>query len=66
MSGGVRLQESVQLVPRPLAHFSALGGVFLLLVAWSYRLKIYGLLFSQGRIFTGAGYVDVNVQIWAY
>ena len=66
MSGGVRLQERVQLMPRPLAHFSALGGVFLLLVAWSYRLKIYGLLFSQGRIFTGAGYVDVNVQIWAY
>tara|TARA_Y100000588_G_scaffold392638_1_gene505286 strand:+ start:1836 stop:4655 length:2820 start_codon:yes stop_codon:yes gene_type:complete len=66
MSGGVRLQESIQLMPRPLAHFSALGGVFLLLVAWSYRLKVYGLLFSQGRIFTGAGYVDVNVQIWAY
>jgi uncharacterized membrane protein (UPF0182 family) len=65
-SGGIRVQERIQLMPRPMAHFSALGGVFLLLVAWNYRLKIYGILTSQGRIITGANYVDVNVQIWAY
>ena len=65
-SGGIQIQERIQLMPRPMAHFSGLGGVFLLLVAWNYRLKIYGLLTSKGRIFTGANYVDVNVQIWAY
>ena len=65
-SGGIRIQERIQLMPRPMAHFSAMGGVFLLLVAWNYRLKVYGLLTSRGRIFTGANYVDVNVQIWAY
>jgi uncharacterized protein len=65
-SGGIRIQERIQLMPRPMAHFSAIGGVFLLLVAWNYRLKVYGLLTSRGRIFTGANYVDVNVQIWAY
>ncbi|MBS10655.1 MAG: hypothetical protein CME19_03505 [Gemmatimonadetes bacterium] len=65
-SGGIRIQERIQLMPRPMAHFSALGGVFLLLVAVNYRLKVYGLLTSRGRIFTGANYVDVNVQIWAY
>jgi uncharacterized membrane protein (UPF0182 family) len=65
-SGGIRIQERIQLMPRPMAHFSGLGGVFLLLVAWNYRLKVYGLLTSRGRIFTGANFVDVNVQIWAY
>lgn len=65
-SGGIRIQERIQLMPRPMAHFSALGGVFLLLVAMNYRLKIYGLLTSRGRIFTGANFVDVNVQVWAY
>ncbi len=65
-AGGIRFQERLEVMPRPLAHFSALGGVFLLVVAWIYRLKVYGLLYSQGRIAFGAGYVDVNVQIWAY
>jgi uncharacterized membrane protein (UPF0182 family) len=65
-SGGIRIQERIQLMPRPMAHFSGLGGAFLLLVAWNYRLKVYGLLTSRGRIFDGANYVDVNVQIWAY
>ena len=65
-AGGIRFQERIEVMPRPLAHFSALGGVFLLVVAWIYWLKVYGLLYSQGRVAFGAGYVDVNVQIWAY
>ena len=65
-AGGIRFQERFQVLPRPLAHFSALGGLFLLDMAWIYRLKVYGLLYSQGRIAFGAAYVDVNVQIWAY
>ena len=51
----LRAQQTVVVRPRPLAHLSALGGVFLLLIALNYRLKIYGLLFSEGRIFSGAG-----------
>lgn len=65
-AGGIRLQEQIEFMPRPIAHLSALGGLFLLDVAWIYRLKIYGLLYSQGRVAFGAGYTDVNVQIWAY
>ncbi len=65
-AGGIRFQERLQFMPRPLAHFSALAGLFLLDLAWIYRLKVYGLLYSQGRVAFGAGYTDVNVQIWAY
>ena len=66
VGGGIRLQKRIEVLPRPLAHLSALGGLLLLLVAWIYRLKIYGLLYSQGNVAFGAGYVDVNVEIWAY
>ncbi len=65
-AGGIRIQERIQLMPRPVAHLSVLGGLFLLFSAVNYRLKIYDLLYSQGNVFFGAGYVDVNVQIWVY
>jgi len=65
-AGGIRLQERVEVMPRPLAHLSGLGGVFLLITAWIYRLKVYGLLYSQNRAAFGAGYVDVNVRLWSY
>ena len=64
--GGIRSQQRIEVLPRPLAHLSALGGLLLLLIAWIYRLKIYGLLYSQGNVAFGASYVDVNVEIWAY
>ena len=64
-AGGIGIREGLEVKERPMAHLSALGGVFLLALAWKYRLKIFALLYSQGRFF-GAGYVDVNVQIWAY
>ncbi len=65
-TGGIRLQERIQLMPRPVAHLSALVGLFLLFSAINYYLKIYGLLYSQGNVAFGAGFVDVNVQRWIY
>ena len=65
-SGGIRFQERIEILPWPRAHFSALGGLFLLVIAWIYRLKIYGLLYSEGSVAFGAGFVDVNVQVWVY
>lgn len=65
-AGGIRIQERIQLMPRPVAHLSVLGGLFLLFSAVNYRLKIYDLLYSRNSVFFGAGYVDVNVQIWVY
>ena len=65
-TGGIRIQERIQLMPRPVAHLSVLAAMFLLYSAVNYRLKIYGLLYSQGNVSFGAGFVDVNVQIWVY
>jgi uncharacterized protein len=64
--GGIRFDEGIEVLPRPGAHFSALGGIFLLVLSWVYRLKIHGLLFSDDWVAFGAGYVNVNVQVWTY
>ena len=64
--GGIRFQERVSALPRPAAHLSVLAGLFLLVIAWIYRLKIPGLLYSDDWVAFGAGYVDANVQVWIY
>ena len=47
-------------------HLLVLAGVFVLLAAWGYHLKAYGVLYStQGPAF-GASYTDVNIKILAY
>ena len=47
-------------------HLLVLAGIMVLLVAWGYHLKVYGLLYStQGPAF-GASYTDVHVKILAY
>ncbi len=64
--GGIPSQPRVNVLPWPRAHFSALGGLLLLVIAWIYRLKIYTLLYSEGWVAFGASYTDVNVQVWSY
>ncbi|MFH1935609.1 MAG: UPF0182 family protein, partial [Pseudomonadota bacterium] len=47
-------------------HLVFLLGIIVLLVAWGFYLKIYGLLYStQGPAF-GASYTDVHFKVWAY
>lgn len=47
-------------------HLIFILGIILLLAAWGFYLKIYGLLYStQGPAF-GASYTDVNFKLWAY
>jgi hypothetical protein len=47
-------------------HLIFLLGIIVLLVAWGFYLKIYGLLYStQGPAF-GASYTDVHFKVWAY
>ena len=47
-------------------HLMFLGGLLVILLAWGYYLKIYGLLYStQGPAF-GASYTDVHIKIWAF
>jgi uncharacterized membrane protein (UPF0182 family) len=47
-------------------HLIFLGGIVVLLLAWAYRLKMFGLLYSgQGPAF-GASYTDIHVKILVY
>ncbi len=48
------------------AHLLALGAVLFFLIAWSYRLNIFDLLYSQRGVIFGAGYTDVHAQWLAW
>lgn len=51
---------------RARMHLAVLGGLFALGVAWSYRLKLYGLMYSNSGVAYGASYSDVHAQLPAY
>ena len=47
-------------------HLLVLAGILILLVAWGYHLKAYGVLYStQGPAF-GASYTDVSIKVIVY
>ena len=49
-----------------IKHLMFLGGLLVIVMAWGYYLKVYGLLYStQGPAF-GASYTDVHIKILAY
>ncbi len=47
-------------------HLVTLAGLFALGVAWSYVLKVYGLMYSNSGVAYGASYSDVHAQMPAY
>ncbi|MEJ2167889.1 MAG: UPF0182 family protein, partial [Desulfobacterales bacterium] len=56
----------VKVADKVRRHLLVLAAVFVLLAAWGYHLKAYGVLYSnQGPAF-GASYTDVNIKIIAY
>ena len=56
----------ISIVESAKKHIIFLGGIIVILLAWGYYFKIYGLLYStQGPAF-GASYTDVHVKILAY
>ena len=56
----------ISIAPNAKKHLIFLGGIIVLLVAWGYHLKVYGLLYStQGPAF-GASYTDVHIKVLAY
>ncbi|MDY7038156.1 MAG: UPF0182 family protein, partial [Thermodesulfobacteriota bacterium] len=56
----------ITIAPKAKKHLVFLGGIIVLLLAWGYHLKIYGLLYStQGPAF-GASYTDVHIRVLAY
>ncbi len=52
--------------PKAKYHLTILVALFFLGIAWSYRLKLYSLLYSTRGAAYGAGYADVHAQIAAY
>ncbi|HII71429.1 TPA: COG1615 family transporter, partial [Candidatus Woesearchaeota archaeon] len=69
VSGDPKLVESRQVSLNLKAsrkskfHLSFLGSLFFVLLAVSYYLKRYAVLYSTRGIITGAGYTDVNVTL---
>jgi uncharacterized protein len=62
--GGIRLQTAGEKVTSSAqAHLSVLIGLFVLLKAVAYWLDRYELLISDGDLFTGAQYADVNAVL---
>ncbi len=56
----------ITMAPKVKMHLIFLGGIVVLLLAWAYYLKMYGVLYSgQGPAF-GASYTDVHIKILAY
>ncbi len=47
-------------------HLSVLGGVYLLGIAWSYRLKLFQILFSTKGVAFGASFTDVHALLPGY
>ncbi len=47
-------------------HLIFLSGMLVLLLAWAYWLKMYGLLYSPHGALFGASYTDVHVKILTY
>jgi len=47
-------------------HLLALGAAVFFLIAWSYRLKIFDLLYSERGVIFGAGYTDTHAQWLAW
>jgi hypothetical protein len=48
------------------AHLLSLGAAIFFLIAWSYRLNIFDLLYSQRSVIFGAAYTDVHAQWLAW
>lgn len=60
------LGNRLQFAPKVKAHLAILVAAMFFLKAAGYRLAMYGLLFSEGKQFDGAGYADVHARIPAY
>ncbi len=59
-------ENSFYLYPRVKSHLAILGGLFFLDLAWAYRLKLYGLMYSSRGVAYGASYSDIHAQLPAY
>ncbi len=47
-------------------HLLAIGAALFFLIAWSYRLNIFDLLYSERGVIFGAAYTDEHAQLLAW
>lgn len=66
MDGSPPSMPSIRVTPNAKKHLIFLCGILLILMAWGYYLKIFGLLYSIHGAAFGASYTDVYIKIWAY
>ena len=59
-------KKRIHINSRAKVHLAVLLGLTALIAAWSYRLKIYGLMHSNRGVVYGAGYTDIHAQMPAY
>ena len=58
------IAESISKIPTGvIAHISILFGFLLLIVAFTFYLNRFDILFTQNGVVAGAGYTDVNVTL---
>ena len=61
---GIRLDpRGIFVDRRPRRHLAILGGIYLLVLSWSYQLDLYRLLYSKRGVVFGAVYADVNARL---
>jgi uncharacterized membrane protein (UPF0182 family) len=59
-------QFKLWLTSKAAIHLAALGIVFLLILAWGYKLSAFELLYSEEGATFGASYTDVHARLLAY
>ena len=60
------LSNRLYINSRVKVHLATLAGLFALAVAWSYRLNMYNLMYSNSGVAYGASYSDVHAKLPAY
>jgi uncharacterized protein len=64
LEGGVMVTPRGPIVSRQArSHLCVLGALIFLLIAYRFRLAMYGLLYSPRGVLYGAGYTDVHATL---
>ena len=56
----------IQFAPRVKTHLGVLVAAMFFLKAWGYKLSMYDLLTTPGKLFDGAGYTAVHANLPAF
>ncbi|MBI4744101.1 MAG: UPF0182 family protein [Actinobacteria bacterium] len=61
--GAIRFRRGLSFAPYVKAHLSSLVGLIFLVIAFSYRLNMFELMYSSRGVIYGAGYSDIHAQL---